>query len=80
MNAVVALTQALKNEDVQATDQQWAELRKVLPPFVVFDTSLFEQQPCYLCGFSGIGYWNSGVHSCAKYWHQYKEAGKSKPT
>lgn len=32
----------------------------------------FEQAPCFICGYSGEGYYQLKTHSCAKYYHEQK--------
>jgi len=40
------------------------------------DTRQFEQAPCYLCGYNGVGYYQPKTHPCAVRYHAQIE-GKS---
>lgn len=39
----------------------------------IFNLKKFEQAPCYLCGYNGEMYYQSGKHPCADLYHSVKQ-------
>ena len=47
-------------------------LDKLLPPII--DNKMFEQAPCYRCGYNGPLYFQPDTHKCAEKYHKQQQA------
>lgn len=53
---------------VEAQEAEIKRLRKL-----AMSTHLFEEAPCFLCGYSGPGYYQPEQHPCAALYHEAME-------